>query len=134
MNCQIPRLLSEGVYQRFKWMFTYSSIKYANAVEVIRKNILCRTMACFEHDLHTLISGEDHVVLALYWSYLWNIPTQNNSHDLTGDPPLTCSCYSIRGNGFLTNLVLSVVKDVPRPWILASFPSSVGFMCCVKDL
>ncbi len=28
--------------------------------------LLCRTMACFERDLHTLISGEDHVVLALY--------------------------------------------------------------------
>ncbi len=32
--------------------------------------ILCHTMACFERDLHTLISGGDHVVLALYRSYL----------------------------------------------------------------
>ncbi len=31
---------------------------------------LCRTMACFERDLHTLIYGGDHVVLALYRSYL----------------------------------------------------------------
>ncbi len=31
---------------------------------------LCRTMACFEHDLHTLIYGGGHVVLALYRSYL----------------------------------------------------------------
>ncbi len=30
---------------------------------------LCHTMACFERDLHTLISGGDHVVLALYRSY-----------------------------------------------------------------
>ncbi len=32
--------------------------------------ISCRTMACFERDLHTLISGRDHVVLALYRRYL----------------------------------------------------------------
>ncbi len=32
------------------------------------------------------------------------------------------------------NLVLSVVKDVPRPWFLASLPWSVWFMCCVNDL
>ncbi len=31
---------------------------------------LCCTMACFERDLHTLISGGDHVALALYRSYL----------------------------------------------------------------
>ncbi len=31
---------------------------------------LCHTMACFELNLHTLISGGDHVVLALYRSYL----------------------------------------------------------------
>ncbi len=31
---------------------------------------LCRTMACFESDLHSLISGGDHVVLALCRSYL----------------------------------------------------------------
>ncbi len=28
------------------------------------------SMACFEGDLRTLISGGDHVVQALYWSYL----------------------------------------------------------------
>ncbi len=32
------------------------------------------------------------------------------------------------------NLILSVVKDVPRPWFLTSLPSSVRFMCCVKNL
>lgn len=32
------------------------------------------------------------------------------------------------------NLVLSVVKDVPRLWFRASFPSWVRFMYCVKDL
>ncbi len=41
---------------------------------------------------------------------------------------------SIRVNGFLTIMVLSVVKDVSRQWFLASLPSSVGFMCCTKDL
>ncbi len=35
---------------------------------------------------------------------------------------------------YLTIVVLSVVKYVPRPWFLTSLPSSVGFMCCVKDL
>ncbi len=29
-----------------------------------------RTMACFERDLHTLISGGDDVVLAIYRRYL----------------------------------------------------------------
>ncbi len=78
--------------------------------------ILFRIMACFECDLHTLISGGDHVVLGLYQSYfitsivrhknknrwvgdpMWRscslfcvvifyIPTQNNSHDLHRGPP-----------------------------------------------
>ncbi len=33
-------------------------------------HVLCRTMACFERDLHTLISSRDHAVLAIYRSYL----------------------------------------------------------------
>ncbi len=32
------------------------------------------------------------------------------------------------------NLILSVVKYLSKPWFLVSLPSSVGFMCCVKDL
>ncbi len=32
--------------------------------------LLCRTMAYFECNLYTLISGGDHVVLALYRNYL----------------------------------------------------------------
>ncbi len=46
-------------------------------------------------------------------------------------------CYKyqwLNSDGVRGNLVLSVVKDVPRPWFLASLPSSVWFMCCVKDL
>ncbi len=33
---------------------------------------------------------------------------------------------------FSNNMVLSVVKDVPRQWFLASLPSSVGFMWCKR--
>ncbi len=59
---------------------------------------LWHTMAYFERDLHTLISGGDHVVLVLYRSYLYIRMSEISLYKTmnmisTGDPPLTCSCY-----------------------------------------
>ncbi len=50
-------------------------LSYTNLVSQLHRLypfwlLLCHTMACFERDLHTLISGGDHVVLAIYRSYL----------------------------------------------------------------
>ncbi len=44
------------------------------------------------------------------------------------------ACVWYKKQWVSNNLVLSVVKDVPRPWFLTSLPSSVEFMCCVKYL
>ncbi len=48
-------------------------------------------MACFERDLHTLISGGDHVVLALFFHVSIFIALESSHIDF----PIICICYFI---------------------------------------
>ncbi len=62
----------------WKWNSPYVKLKLCVelkqfehiVVDIMHTFILCHSMACFERDLHTLISSGDHIVLVLYQSYL----------------------------------------------------------------
>ncbi len=59
-----------GTYQRDRSSNLSGKGDGGGLITCVKGNILCCTMACFERDLHTLISDGDQIVLALYWSYL----------------------------------------------------------------
>ncbi len=86
------------VYMWVVFFYEREIEKYSNnSILYIKRKPLFTLTKNKLYDLHTLISGGDHVVLTLYRSFrLVKYPyTKQFTWSPQGIPPFTCSCYNI---------------------------------------